>query len=174
MTFRQTFTAATLIFSSLVLGCGEDPAEPTGSFADVFLNEFMASNDTIIPNEAGDYVDWVELYNASEVDLSTEGLYITDDLDEPLMHPLPALTIPAGGHLLLWADKEVDLSDYHLPFALEKNGEELGLSYIDDGGEATLLDGVAFGEQVADLSWARMPDGGAWAEDVIPTPGTGN
>ena len=159
---------------ALILGCGTPEGEPEGDWLDLTINEFLASNDTTIPNELGDYVDWIELYNSGEVDLSTAGLYISDDIDEPGRHPLPELTIPAGGHLLLWADKEAALGDYHLPFALEKSGESIALSYLDDGGEHTLLDAVTFGEQTTDLSQSRIPDGGDWTEQTPPTPGMMN
>ena len=171
MTIKQS--TMTMLIATLV-GCGEPAPEPSGAISALFINEFMAANETIIPNEDGDYVDWVELYNASGEAISLEGLYVTDDLDEPLAHPLPMLTVPANGYLLLWADKEVELGDYHLPFALEKNGEELGLSYIDSSGNPVLLDGVAFGMQADDISWARIPDGGEWSEQATPSPGEEN
>lgn len=170
----QNINAVLIILTAGVLAaCGEEPVEPEGSLLDLYINEFLAANESIIPNENGDYVDYVELYNASDIDLSLDGMYMTDDLDEPLLYPLPALTVTAGGYLLLWADKEDALGDYHLPFALEKNGEELGLSYIDDGGEPVLLDGVAFGAQEDDISWGRVPDGGEWST-MTPTPGSEN
>ena len=162
-----------MLIASLV-GCSEPAQEPAGAISELFINEFMAANETIIPNEDGDYVDWIELYNASSEPFLLEGLYVTDDLDEPLAHPLPALTVPASGYLLLWADNELELGDFHLPFALEKNGESLGLSYIDDSGNPVLLDGVAFGMQEEDISWARIPDGGEWSEQAVPSPGQEN
>jgi hypothetical protein len=162
-----------MLIATLV-GCSAPAPEPDGEITELFINEFMAANETIIPNEDGDYVDWIELYNAADVPISLEDLYVTDDLDEPLAHPLPALTVPANGYLLLWADKELELGDYHLPFALEKNGESIGLSYIDDSGNPVLLDGVAFGVQEDDISLARIPDGGEWSEQAAPTPGQEN
>lgn len=173
MTLQKTTAVLLFLTAGALAACGEEPVEPEGSFLDLYINEFLAANESTIPNENGDYVDYVELFNDSDVDLSLDGLYMTDDLGEPLLHPLPALTVPAGGYLLLWADKEDALGDYHLPFALEKDGEELGLSYIDDGGEPVLLDGVAFGAQEADVSWGRIPDGGEWST-MTPTPGTEN
>lgn len=171
MTIKQSTTK--MLIATLI-GCGEPAPEPTGAISDLFINEFMAANETIITNEDGDYVDWIELYNASGEAISLEGLYVTDDLDEPLAHALPMLSVPANGHLLLWADKEVELGDYHLPFALEKNGEALGLSYLDDRGNPVLLDGIAFGTQEDDVSWARIPDGGEWSEQAAPSPGQEN
>ena len=165
------------LIAGLLTGCTGtgNPIEDEGSFSDLYINEFLAANDTTIFNEENDYVDWIELYNAGESDIVLSGIYITDDLDEPLMYALPDLSVPAGGYLLLWADNELYLGDYHLPFSLEKNGEQLGLSYIDDGGEPTLLDGVAFGEQEADVSLGRVPDGSDnWVELAIPTPGEEN
>ncbi|MFT5679552.1 MAG: hypothetical protein ACI8RZ_000456 [Myxococcota bacterium] len=174
MTLQKTTKVLIFLTAGALTACGDKSVEAEGSSLDLYINEFLAANDSIIANVNGDYVDWVELYNESEVDLSLDGFYMTDDLDEPLFHPLSAeLTVPAGGYLLLWADKESDLGDYHLPFALEKSGEQLGLSYIDDGGEPVLLDGVAFGAQETDISWGRLPDAGEWSA-VTPTPGTEN
>ena len=156
----------------LLSGCGAESA-PEG-IADLYINEFLASNDTIIANEQGDYVDWIELYNDSDDDLSLSGIYVTDDLNTPLRHALSDITIDSGSYLLLWADQQVTLGDYHLPFSLSASGEAIGLSYLDESGGATLLDGVAFGQQQTDVSWGRSPDGGEWLELTPPTPGTGN
>ncbi len=155
----------------MLAGCtGEGSVAPP----DVFINEFMADNETIIPNEEGDYVDWIELYNAADEPVSTADLFLSDDLDDPTMFALPDLEIAAGGYLLLWADKQTELSDYHLPFSLSRDGEEIGLSYLDDGGDPTLLDGVQFSAQESDISWGRQPDGGSWTELAAPSPGMEN
>lgn len=37
---------------------------PTFSFAQLFINEVMPSNKTIIPDETGQFDDWIEIYNA--------------------------------------------------------------------------------------------------------------
>ena len=46
--------------------------------------------------------------------------------------------------------------------------------YIDASGNPVLLDGIAFGMQEEDVSWARIPDGGEWSEQATPSPGQEN
>jgi hypothetical protein len=49
------------------------------------INEFMADNETTIedPVEPGEYPDWVELYNGSGETVILNGLFLTDDLNDP-------------------------------------------------------------------------------------------
>ncbi|MCB9765800.1 MAG: lamin tail domain-containing protein [Alphaproteobacteria bacterium] len=152
----------------LSLGCKADPR------LDLVLNEFMASNQETIPNEEGSYADWVELYNPADEDVSVAGLYMTDDLNEPTLHALGDIVVPAGGHLLLWADEEPQISAWHLSFKLSKDGERLALVYVDDDGNPSVIDGVEFGPQEPDVSWGRVPDGGAWQTLSVPSPGQEN
>jgi hypothetical protein len=65
----------------------------------VRINEFLADNASVNRDEAGEYDDWVELYNGGAVTVALDGLYLTDDLAEPTRWPFPAgTTIPPGGH----------------------------------------------------------------------------
>ncbi len=148
--------------------------DDSASFAwDLCINEFMAANATTIPDDTGVYVDWIELYNMTDEDVDLAGFTITDDLDEPDKHVLAAgLVVPAGGHLLLWADGTPDLGLSHLGFSLSREGEELGL-YDPDG---AVLNHLEYDEQATDWSAARMPDGelDGWVIDATPTPGQTN
>ncbi|MEN6578880.1 MAG: PEP/pyruvate-binding domain-containing protein [Phycisphaerales bacterium] len=55
------------------------------------LNEVMADNEQTIedPCESGEYPDWIELYNASDEVILLNGLYLTDDLNEPTQWQVP-------------------------------------------------------------------------------------
>ena len=55
------------------------------------INEFMADNETTVedPDESGEYPDWIELYNGSEEPIALNGLFLTDDLDEPTKWQIP-------------------------------------------------------------------------------------
>ena len=143
----------------------------------VVINEFMAANDSSLRDPQGQYDDWVELFNPGNRSADVGGMYLTDD---PLSltkwripDGTPALTtIPAGGHLILWLDKDIDDAGLHAPFSLNADGEEI-LLFDSDG--VTLIDSVAFGAQVSDVSYGRSPDGGAaWGFLESPTPGTSN
>jgi len=139
------------------------------------INEFMAQNDTFIEDPAGGYDDWLELYNAGTANVDIGGMYLTDDFSDPTQWQIPAgTTIPAGGHLLVWADGTDD--GLHTNFNLGASGEEIGL-YDSQG---ILVDSIIFGAQNADESWGRSTDAvDSWqtfipATSEAPTPGGSN
>ena len=126
----------------------------------LFLNEFMADNDTTLedPDEPGSYPDWIELYNAGATDIDLQGLYLTDDLTDPTQHAITqSLIIGAGDYLLLYADQDTEQGANHLGFKLGASGEDLAI-FNTDG--LTLIDSYTFGEQTTDISEGRCPDGG--------------
>ena len=141
------------------------------------LNEFLASNGTVLANEAGQYDDWIELYNGGSSAINLAGMFLTDDREDPARWPIPSdrpdvTVIPPGGYALVWADGTTDGAGLHANFKLSSDGEEIAL-YDTDG--VTLIDHVVFGEQSGDVSFGRCPDGGSdWAFMTAPTPGAAN
>ena len=138
----------------------------------VFINEFMADNETTIPDEAGEYDDWLELFNASDEEIDLSGCTMSDSFDTPDEWTMPDGTIiPAGSWLLLWADEDLDQGPLHADFKLGAGGDDIGL-WSPDG---VLIDSLSFGDQDEDVSFGRLPDGGAeWQSFDPATPGTSN
>lgn len=140
------------------------------------LNELLASNQSIIADEAGDFDDWVEIYNGSDEIINLSGFYISDNAANPQKWQIPADYPPAtsiqpGGFLIFWFDDEPEEGPTHLPFKISAGGEDLLISAPD----GTLLDLISFGQQAADISLARLPDGtGDWILSSSPTPGASN
>ncbi|MFT5494659.1 MAG: hypothetical protein ACI9TH_000050 [Kiritimatiellia bacterium] len=168
---------------------GATPGPVSGKvYRDSFLglNEFMAQNTTIFAEmlDFGDYVDWLELYNADTNSASLGGYFLTDNLDDPFKWEIPAsLTIAANDTVIIMADGEdqepgVDLtrdwwpanpfttSWYHTNFRLSADGEELAL-FSPHG---TLIDHVRYGMQTRDVSYGRLAGAGAWRYFGEPTP----
>lgn len=138
----------------------------------VWINELLAANTTGITDEDGEASDWIELYNSTDLAINLQGLSLTDDYSSPRKWIFPAVEIPAHGFLLVWASGKDRTSPYHLHtnFKLGKSGEEIGL-YAQD---STAFDKIVFGPQVANVSFGRYPDGGAWTPLLTPTPGKAN
>ena len=138
----------------------------------VVINEFLASNTRVNADEAGEYEDWVELYNAGAAPVSLGGLYLTDNLTHPAKWAFPASTeLAAGAHLLVWCDNDAGQGPYHAGFKLDRDGEALGIFDAD----AIPLDWLVFETQQTDISYGRRPDGGdAWGVFSVPTPGGAN
>jgi hypothetical protein len=142
----------------------------------VFINEFLASNSGILADEAGEFDDWVELYNAGTVPVNIGGMYLTDKLSTPKQWQIPttepaATTIPPGGFLLLWFDRQPSQGVLHVDAKLSADGEGIGL-FASDG---TQIDAISFGAQSTDVSYGRVTDGSPGFQFFIsPTPGASN
>ncbi len=143
------------------------PVAPPG---DLVINELMADNESTLADEAGEFDDWLELHNrgASPIDLA--GLYLSDDPDNPWAFPLPEFQLAPGSYLVVWCDSDPEQGALHAPFGLARAGESAVLST-----DESILDQVDFGPQDADISLARVPDGGEeWYACQSPTPGDEN
>ncbi len=142
----------------------------------IFINEFQASNSLIL-DEYGESDDWVELYNAESMPVDIGGMYISDDLGDPMAWQIPddepeLTTIPANGYLMLWFDKTPDQGPLHINSKLSASGEAIGL-FTTDG--LSVLDSISFGEQTTNVSMGRESDGGMpWMFFTTPSPNDSN
>lgn len=127
---------------------------------ELFINEFMASNDDAFPGPEGDFPDWIEIYNAGTEAVNLAGYFILDTLDVSQAYQIPAtypdsVTVEAGGFIVFYANKDEDLSVLNLDFKLSGSGEQIGLWNPSQ----TLLDGLTYDEQISDTSYGRFADG---------------
>jgi len=119
------------------------------------INEFMASNDSVIADAFGEYDDWIEIYNYGTDNIDMSGMELADDSD---VYPIPSgVTINAGEYMIFWADKDKnpDQGPLHTNFKLNADGDEIYL-YAANG---TLIDSKTYNQtQMADYSYGRYPD----------------
>ena len=120
---------------------------------------------------AGKHGDWIELYNTSGSAINMEGLFIVDSGQTPW--EFPAVTIPAGGYLVVWADSNASTNgELHTGFGINKDGEIVTL-YNTDG--TTVVDQVDVEKIATDHSYGRIANGtGAFKELDTPTFGAAN
>ncbi|MBI5470802.1 MAG: lamin tail domain-containing protein [Ignavibacteriae bacterium] len=122
---------------------------------DVVINEFMAQNDSI-PDPAGEFEDWIELYNNTSQAIALGGMYLSDAYSQPTKWQFPSgTTIGANSYVIVWADEDSGQAGVHANFKLSLSGEQLMLSRSD----LTILDSTTFGQQIANRSMARIPNG---------------
>ena len=132
----------------------------------IFINDYMKKND------------WIELYNNTDDDLNVAGLYLSDDVDDPLKYQIPANTVantivPAHGHLTVWADDLSPISKLHTGFKLSNtDGQMVVATASDDFVSANadyftkhpaltdFADALFYGTHKGDQSVGRYPDGG--------------
>ncbi len=146
---------------------------PDSTMAGVVVNEFLASNDGSCYDPAGEADDFLELYNPTTETMNLNGCYLSDKTDNltKWQFPVSGVSIAPGGFLVVWCDEDEGQSGYHSNFKLSAGGEFIALLAADG---VTVLDSLSFGEQTADVSWGRRPDGSSNWKELTPTPGSAN
>jgi hypothetical protein len=141
------------IIPVLFFGC-KKPDEPVKST--IVINELLPVNTTIMPDQDGEYDDWIELYNLSGSDKDISGYFLSDNKDHFSKWEFPdGTTVPGNGYLIIWADDDSAQVGLHANFKLSSLGEEVLLSAPD----GTLEDKVIYPGQTLELSFSRNPDG---------------
>ena len=121
------------------------PAFTNLEFHDLVINEFVASNQEAgggNPDPAGEYDDWIEIYNNTFQTIDLSDYYLSDDSDNPKKWIFPKETsITPNEYLIVWADRDLSQAGLHTEFGLSTLGEELLLTHEDE----TVIDQVQFG-----------------------------
>ena len=152
----------------------------SAGFVPVTINEVGASN-SIYVNEYFKKNDWIELYNNTDKDIDISGMYISDKVSEPLKYQIPSAssvdsnystTIPAHGHLVLWADKNDPMNQIHTGFKLGNDDNEVVILTSSDESWA---DTLIYASHNGDQSFGVYPDGSKSTYIMnIPTIGKDN
>ena len=122
----------------------------------VVINEFMASNSATVKDEAGEYEDWIELFNPTTEDADLSGYFITDNPANLTKFKLPIGTIlKSGEYMIIWADEDQEQGPLHVNFKLAAGGETILLLNT----QQVIVDHVVFGQQTENKSSARKPNG---------------
>ncbi len=143
---------------------------PTQQAGDLVINEVLADNKTGITDPAGQFADWVEVYNRGSRPIHLGDYFLSDKADEPQIYAFPDEVLAPGAYYLVWCDNDPNQGPDHADFKLDKAGEVVYLST-----EAATVDSVAFGPQESDVSWGRTTDGAtAWGRCASPSPRAAN
>ena len=139
----------------------------------LIINEFMAEN-TAIADNAGEFEDWIEIYNADNKSVFLGDKYLTDKALSPDKWKMPDISLSPGQFLLIWADEDQEQGSNHCNFKLSKSGEFIGIFDSKENNFAA-IDSFSFGSTVTNKSYGRYPDGmGSIVPLSIATPGKSN
>lgn len=87
----------------------------------------MAANNSAVPDENGEFSDWLELYNGTGADLDMEGVMITNRTDR-ITFPFPSYTLKAGERVIVFASDSYQLDPskpFHGKFKISSAGDHL-------------------------------------------------
>lgn len=150
---------------------------PQFSSAQLFINEYSASNLESFADNYNAFEDWVEIYNGNPFSVDISGYYLSDDPADSLRWAFPENTsIEANGFLRIWLSGRdlVSGTHFHTNFKLTqtKNPKE-HVVLTDNVG--TILDDIEMTITQQEHSRGRSTDGGNdWVIYTNPTPNASN
>jgi hypothetical protein len=142
------------------------------AFGAPVISEFMASNETTLADEDGEFSDWIEVFNPDDEPVDLGGYYLTDNALTLNRWEFPATTLGAGEWLVVFASgKDRDVGELHPDFKLAAEGEYLALVAPD--GTTVVSD---FGERYPPQSEDKSYGGGGFGTGYFDeaTPGAAN
>ena len=130
------------------------------TFAQLYINEVMASNTSTIQDNQGLYSDWIEIYNSSNSDIDLANYYLTDSPANLTKFRFTALTnqvvVPRNGYLIIWASDNTLNGYNHTNFSLSStNGEAV---YLVDVNGTSIINSLTFPSQRDNVSYGRQTD----------------
>ena len=139
----------------------------------VFINELLAKNETINNDEAGEFDDWVEIWNYSSITVDLSNHYLTDKIENLTKWKFPDSNsfIEPNEFILIWCDEDQEQGPLHSNFKLSSNGEFLAL-VLPDG--ITIMDSISFPIQSEDISYGRSGTANDEWVYMPPSPGDYN
>jgi hypothetical protein len=167
---RKFITAAlitVLLCAALVWMVTSTKIEAEPNTSAVVINEVMASNKGSVPDEYGNYPDWVELKNLSTEEVDVGGLGLSDALLDGAKYVIPSGTkIAAGGFLVIYCSGSTE-NGLYAPFRISSSE---AVVLFDSRGQA--LDSVSL-RAVAEGKTLALDGTGNYLE-LSPSPGYTN
>jgi hypothetical protein len=150
--------------------------DPNAPVANLVISELLASSARGLKDEDGEASDWIEVHNLGAAVASLAGCTLTDDADDAAKWVFPAVTLPPGQYLVVFAsgkDRRPTTGNLHASFKLNSSGEYLAL-LSGDSPRAKLTEfSPRFPAQRTDFSYG-LDQGGVTGYFSAPTPGGPN
>ncbi len=167
-----------ILMSSFVLALLAAPAGRCAAAEQVRISEFMSSNTAAVPDEDGEFTDWIELFNAGDAAVDLGGWSLTDDAAFPRKWIFPSVTLAPGRFLAVFAsgkDRRDPAYQLHTNFKLLATGEYLGL--VGPDGSTVVHSFEHFSVQIDDVSYGfaqnstvlALIGAGAASRALVPT-----
>lgn len=164
--------AATL-YELKMLGDSEINAGADAS-GGLVLNEIMASNSTVFPDENGSFGDWIEIYNPCDTPVNLKGYSLSNDEKQPDKWNFPDSDVAPKSYIVIFASgcsiTDINAPFWHTGFKLSRKGDAVILSRF-----GKIVDRIVFSRTPTDTSLGRSPDNkNKWVQFSHPTPGYEN
>lgn len=128
-----------------------------GEYEGLVISELMPSNKSAVPDERGEYVDWIELWNSSDRPISLKEVGLSDRGDS-IRFLFPEVVLQPDERVIVFCSDKNQAAPgltYHAKFKLSSVGETV---YLFDR-NAYLIDSVKLPIMSSDESYALQADG---------------
>src|SRR5262245_20794415 len=93
--FARWFEVVLLVHLFAALGLrAADPVQ---------ITEFMAVNDRSLPDEDGDFPDWIEIHNSGSTGVNLDGWFLTDSATDLRQWRFPATNLVPNAFMVIFA-----------------------------------------------------------------------
>lgn len=133
----------------------------------LIINEYMTHNTKSHYDKHGNYLDWVELFNDSNKDITLDNVYVSDDKKNLTKFKLPNVTVKANDYLLIYFSDVSYEDGIYADFGLSDNDEAIVISNGND-----IIDIVDIVVLEDNISYGKTKDG--WKYFTTPTPSLEN
>lgn len=140
-----------------------EESDPDADNSKLLINEIQVGNIDQYIDYSYNYGAWAEFYNPTTENILMDGLYVSDDINEPTKFQLPTGTgvVKAGDFKVIYFDHNSadgtfgDTAWRQVRFKLQNDG---GTLYLFDA-DGQLLTSADYPELITRCSWARKKDG---------------
>lgn len=150
----------------------------------VVINEVCSNNFSILQNSSGQYADYIELYNASDFDISLQDWTLHTESELSEFYTFGNIILKPQAYLLLIRNSNLtemttditvtvpsqSVFQLEIPCGITRDGE---IIYLQNSANKT-VDSVDVPELAYDTVYARGTDSGSSWNIYTPTPGTAN
>lgn len=152
-------------------GCAAFRRETGSEAGAVRITEVMAAGQLVLPDEFGDFPDWVELHNTTDRCIDLSGWCLSDDPADPAKWTIPSLVLEPGQRQVIFCSGRdtAESGQLHTGFSLSAGGESLTLS----ARPGNVVDSVSFPASEDHCAYIFSPEEQAVKTDT-PTPGYPN
>ena len=123
----------------------------SSKYTGLVFSEAMSANSTAVPDENGEFYDWLEIYNGTGADLDMDGVMLTNRSDRITFY-FPSYILKAGERVIVYCSDSYQLDPtrpFHGKFKLSSAGAHV---YMYDP-DMYLIDDMAIPTMTADNSY---------------------
>jgi hypothetical protein len=134
------------------------------------INEVMTSNKGTVPDETGDFPDWIEVYNNTDAQQDISGFGLTDELISAAKWTFPeGSVIQPRGFLVVFCSGDPTRGKMHTPFKLSASDDVI-LSNVS----GKVVDSIQLKPVTSGYSLGRGEGDTTIWKEMLPSPGYPN